>query len=436
MPTYTQCPHHEHTSKAPRSVGSQIASAKQSHDICRGQGPLRRRESRDATPTSPDRGCSQVEAPAEHDASRDAQTPPSATLPFGNNKVSVANICAPCDPWSSISRPKGNPCQCVLRVDEHPFRGSFPVAASPSGSRPHSCRNGLSSLPRLCLRAYGRSIAFEGPTDALAVARELLPPSYRPGSAPVERSWAVDQSAEGWSAVADGDVLAVRTTIVEATETVLSDLELWVAEGARKRVFVHAGCVVAEGNAMLLPGRSMSGKSTWTAALVRAGADYYSDEYAVFDSKGLVRPYPRMSRHQATRRCRSPAGTDRGTRRQGRQGPGRVKLIAVLRFDPEAGWQPEPLTRGPAVLRLLDNTVAARSRPRAVLSALEVPRSMLQALEGHARRRRRDGRPAAVHALGVTLPRRLPRPRGPALGRRDRPWRVPWRRSGTSVERT
>ena len=198
----------------------------------------------------------------------------------------------------------------------------------------------------------------------------------------MERSWAVHQDAGGWSAFADGGVLAVRTTVVEATETVLSDLELWVAERARNRVFVHAGCVAVEGNAILLPGRSMSGKSTLVAALVRAGGDYYSDEYAVLDSKGLVRPYPRLLAirpYDGVGARRVPIEELGG--RVGR-GPARVKLIAVLRFDSEAVWQPEPLTRVPAVLRLLDNTVAARSRPRAVLSALEGATLDVHALEG------------------------------------------------------
>ena len=177
-------------------------------------------------------------------------------------------------------------------------------------------------------------------------------------------------------------MLTFRGSIVEATDAVLSDLELWIAEFARRRVFVHAGCVAVDGQAIVLPGRSMSGKSSLTAALVRAGADYYSDEYAVLDNQGLVRPYarkPAIRPYQGV-----PAGRVDVEELGGRvgRGPARVKLIAVLRFDPGAGWQPEPLTRGPAVLRLLDNTVAARSRPRAVLSALDGATLDARALEG------------------------------------------------------
>ena len=37
------------------------------------------------------------------------------------------------------------------------------------------------------------------------------------------------------------------------------------------------------GRAIVIPGRTFSGKSTLVAELVRAGATYYSDEYAVED---------------------------------------------------------------------------------------------------------------------------------------------------------
>ena len=44
----------------------------------------------------------------------------------------------------------------------------------------------------------------------------------------------------------------------------------------------------------MVPGRSLSGKSTLVLSFVERGADYYSDEYAVFDSEGRVHPYWRL----------------------------------------------------------------------------------------------------------------------------------------------
>ena len=88
------------------------------------------------------------------------------------------------------------------------------------------------------------------------------------------------------------DVLLARSFDVdEVFESLESDLRLFVAELAKHRVFVHAGVVGWKGQAIVIPGRSYSGKSTLVAELVRAGATYYSDEYAVLDARGRVHPF-------------------------------------------------------------------------------------------------------------------------------------------------
>src|ERR671929_229610 len=67
-----------------------------------------------------------------------------------------------------------------------------------------------------------------------------------------------------------------------------------ISYGVRVGVRVnHAGVVGWQGRAILIPGRSFSGKSTLVAALVRAGATYYSDEFAVLDERGRVHPFPK-----------------------------------------------------------------------------------------------------------------------------------------------
>ena len=67
-----------------------------------------------------------------------------------------------------------------------------------------------------------------------------------------------------------------------------------VAE-ARHVLVVHAGVVVApDGNAVVLPAASGGGKTTLTAALVRAGFAYLSDEMMAIDPETLrVLPVPR-----------------------------------------------------------------------------------------------------------------------------------------------
>jgi hypothetical protein len=221
------------------------------------------------------------------------------------------------------------------------------------------------------LRAYGRTVAVAGPAAALEIVRERLPPSYRSSDDSPQRRWRISVIGDLWRCDNDDDQLALVDSLVTASEIVLSDLELWVAEHARRHVFVHAGCVVVDGRAILIPGRSMSGKTSLTAALIRAGASYWSDEYAVLDSRGSVRPYPRRlairpyDGSPPQRVTAADIGSPTG------RGPRPVGMVTVVRYDAAAGWDVHPVTRGQAVLQLLDNTIPARSRPRAVLAALD-----------------------------------------------------------------
>jgi hypothetical protein len=161
-----------------------------------------------------------------------------------------------------------------------------------------------------------------------------------------------------------------------------SDLQLFVAEAARRRVFVHAGVVGWRGRALLIPGRSFTGKTSLVAALVRAGATYYSDEYAVLDARGRVHPYPRLlsireAGSDTPRRCPPEAlGGRAGSR------PLPVGLVAVTQYRPGARWRPRALTAGQAALALLDNTVPALRKPAAVLDALQQVVSHAALLKG------------------------------------------------------
>src|SRR5258708_16040074 len=75
--------------------------------------------------------------------------------------------------------------------------------------------------------------------------------------------------------------------VLEAFE---SHVQLTVAEHAPRRIFVHAGVVGWKDRAILIPGLSQSGKTTLVDQLIRAGATYYSDEYAVLDERGRDHP--------------------------------------------------------------------------------------------------------------------------------------------------
>ena len=187
----------------------------------------------------------------------------------------------------------------------------------------------------------------------LALAR--LPATVRPTEADAAADLRISLSPQAGAPILD---------------SLVGDVELWLAEHARRFVFVHAAAVAVRGRAIVLPGRTRTGKTTLAAALVRAGADYYSDEYAVLDTHGVLRAYPRPL---ALRSSDGSAGglltvDDLG----GTVGshPVPVGLVASLAYRAESSYQPKTLTSAQGVLGLLDNAVAAQSRPRAVLTAL------------------------------------------------------------------
>jgi hypothetical protein len=249
----------------------------------------------------------------------------------------------------------------------------------------------------LVLRAFGRTVAVHAPKDVLTDFADGLPPAYAPTGATPERRWRLRTTASSWTVEADDEFVFSSSDRQVASAALQSDVELWVAEHARARIFVHAGCVASDGRALVLPGRTLSGKSSLVAALVRAGATYYSDEFAVLDSAGIVRPYARklsIRPYDGSVTKRVPVEELGGKVTRQRAS---VALVAALRFSPELGWSTQPLSRGEAILKLMDNTVAAQSRPRAMLTALERATAEAQCLSGT----RGDADEAAARLLAM-----------------------------------
>ena len=244
----------------------------------------------------------------------------------------------------------------------------------------------------MAFAAYGVRVGVRvSEPAALARVAERLPPGWKPSASPrVARLYSLVAGGEtGGGRVrrfhllyAGAELVARSLDAGEVFERFESDLRLYVAERAPRRVFVHAGVVGWRGRAVVIPGPSMSGKTTLVAELVRAGADYYSDEYAVFDREGLVHPY---ARPLAVRE----GGGLRQTRKAveefgGRAGeePLPVGLVVVSRYERGAGWHPRRLTPGGCVLGLLSNTVPARRSPARALSALTKAAAGATALAG------------------------------------------------------
>jgi hypothetical protein len=195
---------------------------------------------------------------------------------------------------------------------------------------------------------------------------------------------------------ADARRLVRTTERHEALAVLENHLTQAVAEMAPRLLFVHAGVVGWNGQAILVPGASHAGKSTLVAALLAAGATYYSDEYAVLDPQGRVHPFPRPLQLRDAREVATRVEPEQLGGRPGVQ-PLRVGLVAVARYEGGARWRPARLTPGRALLELLSNTIVARSHPSAAMATLKRVVSRAPSFKG----RRGEAGETAAWLLGA-----------------------------------
>ncbi len=224
------------------------------------------------------------------------------------------------------------------------------------------------------------AVTADGPATLLAL-QPFLPPLRGPiGAARASRVFHVGRDGAGFSLRSGSRVLSSARSLPRVLGALEWELNLFLARRAKECIFVHAGAVGFEGGAILVPGRSFSGKSTLVAELVRSGAEYLSDEYAVLDPQGRCHPFPRGLS------VRGPGGMQRRTAEElgGRTGtsPLPVHLVFVTRYRKGASWAPRPLSAGEAVLALMQNTVAVRSRARETLGVLRAAMAGAAAFEG------------------------------------------------------
>jgi hypothetical protein len=229
--------------------------------------------------------------------------------------------------------------------------------------------------------------------EALSLVQDYFPPGWKHSSSTiVERLYSFVYSGNG-EAQARGvrrfnllyrDIgrLARTRNLEEALALFETDLQMHVAMEAPRRVFVHAGVVGWKGQAILVPGRSYSGKTTLIAELIKAGATYYSDEYAVLDARGRVHPYPRplQIREGETGKQRRYPVEEFGGRRGVKPLP--VKLVLVSPYKPGARWRPRELSAGQGVLELLNQTVSARTQPERAVATLQQVATQALILKG------------------------------------------------------
>jgi hypothetical protein len=150
-----------------------------------------------------------------------------------------------------------------------------------------------------------------------------------------------------------------------------SKIRLTVAEFAVSKVFLHAGVVGWKGKGIICPARSFQGKTTLVAELVKRGALYYSDEYAILDENGFVHPFPKtlsvrgiIDKYKQFESTVESIGGTTGTL------PLPVGLVLITQFESGARWNPQILTPGNGIMEIIAHTIPFKYNPQFSLQVL------------------------------------------------------------------
>jgi hypothetical protein len=211
------------------------------------------------------------------------------------------------------------------------------------------------------IRLFGLHIRIEAGSPAIfaALDRYLFPwlprLPFACGEATAFLTFRMADRSDGILILRDDATEITAESVETAIPLLQSAIDEAVVGRSSDVAFVHAG-VVAIGNAgILLPGLSHAGKSTLVAELVRHGAIYFSDEYAVIDAAGSVHPYPRalMLRNGAPEQrpvLPEELAVAVGT------GSVSPRLILMLRFVEGQEFQVRKINHAEALMILLQST--------------------------------------------------------------------------------
>lgn len=170
----------------------------------------------------------------------------------------------------------------------------------------------------------------------------------------------------------NGKTICENPDLDETVKVLERQVFLTIAEFAKTRVFIHAGAVGYKNKGVIFPADSYQGKSTLTAELVKAGADYYSDDCAVLDENGLLHPFAKKisMRGVTDEFIQTDFPVEHFGGRTGTK-PVEVKLIVLTEFEKDFEWSPELLSQGNAILQILRHTVSISFNPESTINVLQ-----------------------------------------------------------------
>lgn len=163
----------------------------------------------------------------------------------------------------------------------------------------------------------------------------------------------------------------IKVKLDEVLIILEGSIRLTIAEFARNFAFLHSGAVAVNGNLIVIPGNSFSGKTTLTAAFVKTGALYFSDELVALDKRGNAYPFakPLSIREGSPNDLQTPYPVESLGGTQATK-PMPVSLVILSEYRDGENWEPERLSAGNAVLEIMKHSINIRTNPGFSLKVL------------------------------------------------------------------
>jgi hypothetical protein len=185
----------------------------------------------------------------------------------------------------------------------------------------------------------------------------LLPPLPRSdiSAEAVDIRIQVVERSDCFQVLLNGEEISTSVTVNETALAAVKALDDALVQRLKSVRAVHAGAVMLDGRALLIPGTTHAGKSSLVAELLRRGAAHLSDEYALVDDEGRVHSYPRpllLRNGSAKQSLALPGDLNASFAMQ----PVSVGWIVAVDYVPNAAWKVQEISQGEAVMLLLRNT--------------------------------------------------------------------------------
>jgi hypothetical protein len=233
------------------------------------------------------------------------------------------------------------------------------------------------------ISAYGLVIAIEADEvdlfDLLAQHLPAFPPA--PVAAPPSLAYHLSTDGSQRVVTRDHETVVVANDLDTACRYLVRDLQWMLTTRLSGLTLVHAGVVASGRCALLLPGGSGAGKTTLVAALVAAGAEYGSDEFAALDREGRVHAYARpLAFRSATSGETRVAPGALGARVLSSPLPVGAVLFTTFVPDAVVAWRPLPVSE--VALGLLRHALGVRDDPPKTIGILGTVAARARGLAG------------------------------------------------------